>query len=136
MCPAVLPAGHCAQYLPQERIHSTRSVLRYQRGSTTAAEFLSAGVTGQKPTYGTVSRYELITYGSSLDRWTGSEGCDGLCGGSSGSVYTSYIDKGNTTSVKRASYDFTSALEDDAMKGMRIGIPSDYMGEGLEAEVH
>ena len=37
-------------------------------------------------------------------------------------------------SVKRESYDFTSALKDD-VKGLRIGIPRDYFGEGLDPEV-
>ena len=43
-------------------------------------------------------------------------------------------DKKDSTSVKRESYDFTSALKDD-VKGLRIGIPQDYFGEGLDPEV-
>ena len=43
-------------------------------------------------------------------------------------------DKKDSTSVKREDYDFTSALVDD-VKGMRIGIPRDYFGEGLDPEV-
>ena len=43
-------------------------------------------------------------------------------------------DKKDSTSVKRESYDFTSALKDDA-EGLRIGIPRDYFGEGLNPEV-
>ena len=43
-------------------------------------------------------------------------------------------DKKDSTSVKRESYDFTSALKDD-VKGLRIGIPRDYFGEGLDPEV-
>ena len=43
-------------------------------------------------------------------------------------------DPKDSTSVKREDYDFTSALTDD-VKGMRIGIPRDYMGEGLDEEV-
>ena len=46
---------------------------------------------------------------------------------------TSY-DKKDSTSVKREDTDFTSALVDD-VKGMRIGIPKDYFGEGLNPEV-
>lgn len=42
---------------------------------------------------------------------------------------TSY-DKKDSTSVKREEIDFTSALVDD-VKGMKIGIPRDYLGEGL-----
>ena len=40
----------------------------------------------------------------------------------------------DSTSIRRESYDFTSALVDD-VKGMRIGIPKDYFGDGLDAEV-
>ena len=47
--------------------------------------------------------------------------------------FASY-DKKDSTSVKREDYDFTSALVDD-VKGMRIGIPKDYFGEGLDPEV-
>ena len=43
-------------------------------------------------------------------------------------------DPKDSTSVKRADCDFTEALTDD-VKGMRIGIPADYFGEGLEEEV-
>ena len=43
-------------------------------------------------------------------------------------------DPKDSTSIRRDSYDFTSALVDD-VKGMRIGIPKDYFGDGLDAEV-
>lgn len=43
-------------------------------------------------------------------------------------------DKKDSTSVKRDAYDFTSALLDD-VKGMKIGIPSDYLSAGLNEEV-
>ena len=43
-------------------------------------------------------------------------------------------DEKDSTSVRLESYDFTSALKDD-VKGMKIGIPKDYFGEGLDEEV-
>ena len=43
-------------------------------------------------------------------------------------------DTKDSTSVKREDYDFTSALVDD-VAGMKIGIPRDYFGEGLDPEV-
>ena len=46
---------------------------------------------------------------------------------------TSY-DKKDSTSIERKDTDFTSALVDD-VKGMKIGIPKDYFGEGLNEEV-
>lgn len=90
------------------------------------------GVTGIKPTYGRVSRYGLIAYGSSLDQ-IGPLAKDvtdcaaileAICG----------KDDRDSTSVKETGDDFTSALVDD-VKGMKIGIPKDYLGEGLEPEV-
>ena len=90
------------------------------------------GVTGLKPTYGTVSRYGLIAYGSSLDQ-IGPVAKDVTDCATILEVIASY-DKKDSTSVKREDYDFTSALVDD-VKGMRIGIPRDYFGEGLDPEV-
>ncbi len=43
-------------------------------------------------------------------------------------------DSKDSTSVKRDDYDFTAALVED-VKGLKIGIPKDYFGEGLEPEV-
>ena len=90
------------------------------------------GVTGMKPTYGTVSRYGLIAYGSSLDQIgpiaKNVSDCAALL-----EVIASHDPK-DSTSIERDDYDFTSALVDD-VKGMKIGIPKDYFGEGLDPEV-
>lgn len=90
------------------------------------------GVTGIKPTYGTVSRYGLIAYGSSLDQ-IGPVAKDVTDCATILETIASY-DKKDSTSYKRDSYDFTSALVDD-VKGMKIGIPKGYFGEGLDKEV-
>lgn len=90
------------------------------------------GVTGIKPTYGTVSRYGLIAYGSSLDQ-IGPVAKDVTDCATILEVISSY-DKKDSTSVKREDLDFTSALVDD-VKGMKIGIPRDYFGDGLDEEV-
>ncbi len=90
------------------------------------------GVTGIKPTYGTVSRYGLIAYGSSLDQ-IGPIARDVTDCATILEVISSY-DKKDSTSIPREDMDFTSALMDD-VKGMRIGIPRDYLGEGLDEEV-
>lgn len=90
------------------------------------------GVTGIKPTYGTVSRYGLIAYGSSLDQ-IGPVAKDVSDCAALLEAIASYDPK-DSTSVKRDAYDFTSALVDD-VRGLRIGIPRDYFGEGLNAEV-
>lgn len=90
------------------------------------------GVVGLKPTYGTVSRYGLIAYGSSLDQ-IGSLTKDVTDCATVMEVIASH-DKKDSTSVERQDTDFTSALIED-VKGMKIGIPRDYFGEGLDPEV-
>lgn len=90
------------------------------------------GVTGLKPTYGTVSRYGLIAYGSSLDQ-IGPVAKDVTDCALLLEAIASY-DKKDSTSVRRENYQFAQALKDD-VKGMRIGIPRDYFGEGLDPEV-
>ena len=90
------------------------------------------GVTGLKPTYGTVSRYGLIAYGSSLDQ-IGPVAKDVTDCATILEVIASH-DRKDSTSIERQDTDFTSALVDD-VKGMRIGVPRDYLGEGLDPEV-
>ena len=90
------------------------------------------GVVGIKPTYGTVSRYGLIAYGSSLDQVGPIARSVSDCAAVL-EVITSH-DKKDSTSIRREDYDFTGALTGD-VKGMRIGIPKDYFGEGLDSEV-
>ena len=90
------------------------------------------GVTGIKPTYGRVSRYGLIAYGSSLDQIgplaKNVEDCATIL------EIISQYDKKDSTSVNRDDNDFTSALVDD-VKGLKIGLPRDYFTEGLEPEI-
>ena len=90
------------------------------------------GVVGLKPTYGTVSRYGLIAYGSSLDQ-IGPVAKDVTDCATILETIASYDTK-DSTSVKRDDYHFTKALVDD-VKGLRIGIPRDYLAEGIDAEV-
>ncbi len=90
------------------------------------------GVVGLKPTYGTVSRYGLIAYGSSLDQ-IGPLCKDVTDCATIMEIIASYDSK-DSTSIKREDADFTNALVDD-VKGLKIGIPRDYFGEGLDPEV-
>lgn len=90
------------------------------------------GVVGLKPTYGTVSRYGLIAYGSSLDQ-IGPIAKDVTDCTTVLQAIASY-DKKDSTSFQRESYDFTSALKND-VRGMKIGIPRDYLSDGIDAEV-
>lgn len=90
------------------------------------------GVVGMKPTYGTVSRYGLAAYASSLDQvgplGKTVEDCAAIL-----EAIASH-DKKDSTSLAREDTDFSSALE-KSVKGMRIGIPRDYFGPGLNGEV-
>ena len=90
------------------------------------------GVTGIKPTYGTVSRYGLIAYGSSLDQ-IGPVAKDVSDCAAVLEVLASHDPK-DSTSMERRDCDFTSALSED-VRGMRIGIPESYFGQGLDQGV-
>ena len=85
-----------------------------------------------KPTYGTVSRYGLIAYGSSLDQ-IGPLTKDVTDCAAVLEALSSHDEK-DSTSIARDDTDFTAALTED-VEGLRIGIPNDYLGEGLDAEV-
>lgn len=90
------------------------------------------GVVGMKPTYGTISRYGLIAYGSSLDQ-IGPLAKDVADCAAVLEAAASHDEK-DSTSIERKDTDFTAALVGD-VKGMKIGIPGDYFGEGLDEEV-
>ena len=90
------------------------------------------GVVGMKPTYGTVSRYGLIAYGSSLDQI--GPLCKDVTDCATIMEVIASHDPKDSTSVEREDTNFTSALVED-VKGMKIGIPRDYFGEGLDPEV-
>ena len=108
------------------------------------------GVTGLKPTYGTISRYGLIAYGSSLDQIgpvakdvtdcavileaLASHDAKDSTSVDREAVMRQKMEQGAAGWTSYGGCDFTSALVDD-VTGMRIGIPGDYLGEGLDPEV-
>lgn len=130
--PAHVPGGSsggsCAAVAANECFYALGS----DTGGSIRQPSSFCGVTGVKPTYGTVSRYGLIAYGSSLDQ-IGPVAKDVSDCAAVLEVISSY-DRKDSTSLKRKDCDFTSALTDD-VEGMRIGIPKDYLGEGLDEEV-
>ena len=115
--------GSCAAVAAEEAPYALGS----DTGGSIRQPSSFCGVVGIKPTYGTVSRYGLIAYGSSLDQ-IGPVAKDVTDCATILETIASYDPK-DSTSIKRESYDFTSALVDD-VKGMRIGIPKDYFGDG------
>lgn len=120
--------GSCAAVAAEE--------CSYALGSDTGGSIRQpssfCGVTGIKPTYGTVSRFGLIAYGSSLDQ-IGPIAKDVTDCATILEIISSHDSK-DSTSVEREDTDFTSALVND-VKGMKIGIPRDYFGEGLDPQV-
>ncbi len=120
--------GSCAAVAANECFYALGS----DTGGSIRQPSSFCGVTGIKPTYGTVSRYGLIAYGSSLDQ-IGPIAKDVTDCAAVLETIASY-DKKDSTSIPREDCDFTSALVDD-VKGMKIGIPRDYFGEGLDKEV-
>ena len=90
------------------------------------------GVVGLKPTYGLVSRYGLVAFASSLDQ----------IGPITKDVKDAAIllniiaghDERDTTSYDVPKKDYTKSLEND-IKGLKIGIPKEYFGEGINEEV-
>ena len=90
------------------------------------------GVVGLKPTYGLVSRSGLVAYASSLDQ----------IGPITKDVYDCAMllnliaghDEKDTTSMERPKLDYTKALKND-VKGLKIGVPKEFFGEGINAEV-
>lgn len=117
---AAVAAGECIYAIGSDTGGSIRQPASY------------CGVVGMKPTYGTVSRYGLIAYGSSLDQ-IGPLTRDVTDCAAVLEALASH-DAKDSTSVSRDDTDFTAALTED-VKGMRIGIPNDYLGEGLDDEV-
>ena len=117
---AAVAAGECFFALGSDTGGSIRQPASY------------CGVVGLKPTYGSVSRYGLIAYGSSLDQ------IGPLCKDVTDCATVMEVicthDLKDSTSMKREDTDFTSALVDD-VKGMKIGLPRDYFGEGLDGQV-
>ncbi|MDX1354379.1 MAG: Asp-tRNA(Asn)/Glu-tRNA(Gln) amidotransferase subunit GatA, partial [Halomonas venusta] len=90
------------------------------------------GITGLKPTYGRVSRYGIIAYASSLDQAgpmaKSAEDCAHLLNVIAGH------DARDSTSVARGVPDYTETLN-APLSGLKIGLPKEYFGDGLDADV-
>ena len=90
------------------------------------------GVVGMKPTYGAVSRFGLVAFASSLDQ-IGPLTKDVTDCAIVLNCITGH-DPMDSTSANVEYPDYTKALVND-VKGLKIGIPKEYMGEGLNPEV-
>ncbi|MGJ7494508.1 Asp-tRNA(Asn)/Glu-tRNA(Gln) amidotransferase subunit GatA [Variovorax sp. RT4R15] len=91
------------------------------------------GVTGIKPTYGRASRYGMVAFASSLDQAgpmaRSAEDCalllSAMCGPD--------LDR-DSTSIDRPAEDFSRSLS-DSLEGLRIGVPKEFLGDGVAAGV-
>ena len=119
-CAAAVAAGECYYALGTDTGGSIRQPASF------------CGVVGMKPTYGTVSRYGLVAYGSSLDQ-IGPISKDVKDCAAIMEVIAGHDIK-DSTSIKQIETDYTAALVDD-VRGLRIGIPEDYFVPGLNNEV-
>jgi len=90
------------------------------------------GITGLKPTYGRVSRYGMIAFASSLDQGgaftRSAEDAAVMLGAMAG------FDPRDSTSVDRPVDDYTGQLH-ESLRGLKIGLPKEYFGEGLDSAV-
>ena len=90
------------------------------------------GITGLKPTYGRVSRYGMIAFASSLDQAgpmaQSAEDCALLLGAMAG------FDARDSTSLQREVPDYRATLG-DSLQGLRIGLPKEYFGAGLDEAI-
>jgi len=90
------------------------------------------GITGIKPTYGTVSRYGMIAYASSLDQGGAfgysAEDCALLLSAMAGH------DPRDSTSLEREAEDYSAAL-DKPLAGLRVGLPKEFFAEGMSDDV-
>jgi aspartyl-tRNA(Asn)/glutamyl-tRNA(Gln) amidotransferase subunit A len=90
------------------------------------------GITGLKPTYGRVSRYGMIAFASSLDQGgplaRSAEDAAVMLGAMAG------FDARDSTSVDRPVDDYVAQL-DAPLQGLKIGLPKEYFGAGLDAAV-
>ncbi len=117
---AAVAAGECIYALGSDTGGSIRQPCSF------------CGVSGIKPTYGAVSRYGLVAFASSLDQ-IGPVGRDIRDCAEVLSVISGH-DLKDSTSVNRSPFDFSNCFYGD-LKGVKIGLPVNYFGKGLDEDV-
>jgi aspartyl-tRNA(Asn)/glutamyl-tRNA(Gln) amidotransferase subunit A len=101
-------------------------------GGSTRQPAAFSGVCGLRPTYGLVSRYGLVAFASSLDQ-------AGPIARSAADLalllnVMAGFDERDSTSLDRPKEDYSKSLNTD-LKGLRIGLPKEYFGEGIDPGV-
>ena len=120
--------GSAAAVSAQEAVYTLGS----DTGGSIRQPCSFCGVSGIKPTYGAVSRYGLVAFASSLDQ-IGPVGRDIKDCASVLEIISGHDIK-DSTSIKETSFDFSESFDGD-VKGLKIGIPKNYFGDGLDSDV-
>ncbi|TLM79598.1 Asp-tRNA(Asn)/Glu-tRNA(Gln) amidotransferase subunit GatA [Microbulbifer harenosus] len=117
-------AAVAAQLVPATTASDTGGSIRQPAAMT--------GTTGLKPTYGRVSRWGMIAFASSLD-----QGGPIARTAEDAALMLSVMagpDTKDSTCLDRPTQDYTANLN-ESISGLKIGVPSEYFGEGLDSEV-
>ena len=130
--PVRVPGGSSGGSAAAVRAGLCNAALGSDTGGSIRQPAAFCGVVGLKPTYGRVSRYGLVAYASSFDCIGPFGGCvadaahvlQGMAGADAHDSTSAPVDVG----------DYVSAV-DRGVRGMRIGVPSEFMGEGLDPEI-
>lgn len=127
-----VPGGSSGGSAAAVASHSAIAALGSDTGGSIRQPASYCGVVGLKPSYGRVSRYGLVAFASSLDQigpiTQTVEDSALLLNAISG------IDRADATSLDPAQVDFTAGLN-DGVAGMKLGLPKEYFGEGIDPAV-
>ena len=127
-----VPGGSSGGSAAAVAANSCAAALGTDTGGSIRQPASFCGITGIKPTYGRVSRYGQIAYGSSLDQ-IGPMAKDITDCAAILEIISGHDCK-DSTSANRDDTDFMSALENN-VKGMKIGVPKDYFLDGIDEDV-
>ncbi|MDM8561549.1 Asp-tRNA(Asn)/Glu-tRNA(Gln) amidotransferase subunit GatA [Candidatus Parabeggiatoa sp. HSG14] len=127
-----VPGGSSGGSTASVAAHLTPVATGTDTGGSIRQPAAFCGLTGLKPTYGLVSRYGMIAFASSLDQ-------GGPIGHSAEDIalllnVMAGFDKRDSTSLEHPQENYTTHLN-DSIKGLKIGLPKEYFGEGLDAQV-
>jgi aspartyl-tRNA(Asn)/glutamyl-tRNA(Gln) amidotransferase subunit A len=130
--PTAIPGGSSGGSAAAIAARLTPAATGTDTGGSIRQPAALCGITGIKPTYGSVSRFGMIAFASSLDQGgpmaQTAEDCGLLLNAMVG------FDDRDSTCVERPAEDFSAQLA-QPLKGLRIGVPKEFFGPGLAADV-
>jgi aspartyl-tRNA(Asn)/glutamyl-tRNA(Gln) amidotransferase subunit A len=129
---ARVPGGSSGGSAAAVAAHLTPLALGTDTGGSVRQPAAHCGITGIKPTYGRVSRYGLVAFGSSLDTV-------GILGRNAADVALAFQviaghDPSDATTLEVPVHEIDIG-SNDVLRGLRIGVPQEYFVEGIQAEV-